>query len=185
MGRDAELRLLRRRLEAARQGQPGNVWVLGEAGTGKTRTLDELECYARLRGFATHRVLPATFTAEPIALASRVHDDRYDLVLVDDLPATWVVAACEATRALSTLPTLIVFACRTSQALARALVEADQQLLLPGLGARDVARLLAAHAGRWPPHTLAVRVARETGGNPRQIVEWATRWRREEAGVDP
>ncbi len=50
VGRERELDQLRAGLDNALQGRGGIVMLVGEPGIGKTRTVQELETYARLRG---------------------------------------------------------------------------------------------------------------------------------------
>jgi len=50
VGREQELSRLRQVFDAAFAGQGGVVLLVGEPGIGKTRTAQELETYARLRG---------------------------------------------------------------------------------------------------------------------------------------
>jgi class 3 adenylate cyclase len=50
VGRDKELERLRKAFDEAFAGRGGLVMVVGEPGIGKTRTTQELETYARMRG---------------------------------------------------------------------------------------------------------------------------------------
>ena len=50
VGRENELERLRSSLDAAIEGRGSVVMVVGEPGIGKTRTVQELETYARMRG---------------------------------------------------------------------------------------------------------------------------------------
>ena len=50
VGRDRELEQLRESLDAALQGRGSVVMLVGEPGIGKTRAVQELETYARMRG---------------------------------------------------------------------------------------------------------------------------------------
>jgi class 3 adenylate cyclase len=50
VGRDKELERLRKAFDEAYAGRGGLVMVVGEPGIGKTRTTQELETYARMRG---------------------------------------------------------------------------------------------------------------------------------------
>jgi len=56
IGRDALLHDLTREADAARDGSPRRLLLVGPAGVGKTRVLDELEARLRLRGARVVRV---------------------------------------------------------------------------------------------------------------------------------
>jgi tetratricopeptide (TPR) repeat protein/predicted regulator of Ras-like GTPase activity (Roadblock/LC7/MglB family) len=51
IGREEELRKLRENLRKASEGQGGTLFILGEAGVGKTRLLEEIKSEARFKGF--------------------------------------------------------------------------------------------------------------------------------------
>jgi tetratricopeptide (TPR) repeat protein len=53
VGRDRELERLRSAFDEARRGRGSVVMLVGEPGIGKTRTTQELETYARMRGART------------------------------------------------------------------------------------------------------------------------------------
>src|SRR5688500_18225942 len=70
VGRDEELEVLDAALAALRAGQSGSVAVVGEAGIGKTRLLDELVARARGRDHRVLRGRAAEFEQQvPFALA--------------------------------------------------------------------------------------------------------------------
>lgn len=76
VGRAAEMALLQERIAKARQGEGGAFTVVGDAGIGKTRLLDEATAAAALQGIRTQR-----FTC-------RQHDIRRPLgMFVDLVPA--------------------------------------------------------------------------------------------------
>lgn len=54
VGRDAELEKLRGSLDASLQGRGSIVMLVGDPGIGKTRTVQELETYARMRGASVY-----------------------------------------------------------------------------------------------------------------------------------
>lgn len=73
VGRDAEMRRVKQRLERARVGRGGVVLVEGAVGTGKTRLLAELLLAAKLSGFAVARA-QAHPHQDPYALARSLAD---------------------------------------------------------------------------------------------------------------
>ncbi len=56
VGRERELARLRAAFDEAHAGRGGIVMLVGEPGIGKTRTAQELETYARLRGGLVRQV---------------------------------------------------------------------------------------------------------------------------------
>jgi predicted ATPase len=78
VGRTAELERLRQLLTGAATGHGGTALVLGEAGIGKTRLLDEVARAAADRGLAVLRGAAAAGAGayRPVAEAVRRLDPR-------------------------------------------------------------------------------------------------------------
>jgi len=55
MGREAEIRVLRRRCSEVEKGRPRTVFITGEPGIGKSRLAGEIEAFVRGRGWTAHR----------------------------------------------------------------------------------------------------------------------------------
>ena len=83
IGRDAHLRTLDVALSAALEGSPRIALVMGEAGVGKTRLIDELEARARGLGFVILHGEAVEFGGDEFAYAPVVATLRA-------LPASWV-----------------------------------------------------------------------------------------------
>jgi predicted ATPase len=72
IGRDAEVKILRRRLAESVQGRGGMVIVTGEAGLGKTRLVDEVERQAGECGALFLRGVGEAGSTEPCGIFSGV-----------------------------------------------------------------------------------------------------------------
>ncbi len=101
VGRDALLLDLLREAEQARNGNPRRVLLVGPAGVGKTRVLDELEARLRLRGARVLRVgfLPGMSDVELSALTNVVR-------ALAALPGALGVGERSARRLLAFVPEL-------------------------------------------------------------------------------
>ena len=73
VGRDRELALLEAALDTARSGRPGITLVVGEAGIGKTRLVDEGAAIARSAGMRVLRGEADRTWREPMELWRGVH----------------------------------------------------------------------------------------------------------------
>ena len=73
VGRDREVARLRASLDAARSGRPGLTLVIGEAGIGKTRLVDEGAAIARAEGMRVLRGDADRTWREPMELWLGVH----------------------------------------------------------------------------------------------------------------
>ena len=101
VGRDALLQDLMREADAAREGQPHRVLLLGPAGVGKTRILDEFEARLRLSGARVLRVgfVPGMADIECAGLIDVVR-------ALSQLPGALGIAERSARRLLTLLPEL-------------------------------------------------------------------------------
>jgi tetratricopeptide (TPR) repeat protein len=96
VGRDVEVAALVRALDAAADGVAGVVALVGDAGAGKSRLVEEGTVLARARGFLTLR-----------AVASLLHGDLPYGVIVEALrPVVRTVEAGARTRLVEGLPDL-------------------------------------------------------------------------------
>lgn len=101
VGRDPLLLELLREAEQARNGSPRRLLLVGPAGVGKTRVLDELEARLRLRGARVVRVgfLPGTSEVEFSGLTDVVR-------ALAALPGSLGVSEQSARRLLAIVPEL-------------------------------------------------------------------------------
>jgi hypothetical protein len=167
VGRRQELAWLRRGVEAALAGRGARLWLVGTAGIGKTRLLDEIVCYAQLRDVPYLRVDASSLAAGRDSLSA----GATRLLVVDPVSAD----ACARIDAdLQSFARSGGFAVAASRSAPRSIeVPPDARVALSPIGVGDVRRLLSALAGRDPGAAEAAVALRETGGIPRSVERWA------------
>jgi hypothetical protein len=167
VGRRLELARLRRSVEAALLGRGARLWLVGIAGIGKTRLLDEIVCYAQLRNVPFLRADATSLAAGRDSLSA----GGTRLLVVDPVSPD---ACAEVDADLQSFARSGGFAVAASRRFARSIgVPPDARIALPPLGAGDVRRLLSALAGRDAGAAEAAVALRETGGIPRRVERWA------------
>lgn len=150
------------------------AWIVGEAGSGKTRLAQELASYARLRGVQVRWLGPAQVRATRPILAPL--DARAELLIADGFPDAG--AAClrgvEQLLASAGSRQLVLGTSRPPvDGLATRLAERRADvLILAGLETDALARLLGALSGERLGADVIAAVARATGGNPSRVRAW-------------
>jgi hypothetical protein len=170
VGRRLELARLRRGVEAALLGRGNRIWLVGTAGAGKTRLIDEIVCYAQLRSVPFFRADAISLAAAADAPLAGVAP----LVVVDPVPAR---SAGRVETVLRSFARSGGFAVATSRGAGS--VPPDACIALPPLGVADVRRLLGVLTGRDPGAAEAALALRETGGIPREVERWVEAFARE------
>lgn len=177
VGRHAELARLRRGVELALGGISTCAWIVGEAGSGKTRLARELASYARLRGAGVRWLGPlgsGGIGARSLPASGPV---SAELLVVDGVEAAGepgverMIAGAGANRLLlgtSRRP--------PTGALAAILGESVDLLVLDGLDPDALGRLLGALSGECLDAADVAAAVRATEGNPARARAWLT-WR--------
>ena len=167
VGRRLELARLRGGVEAALAGRGGaRLWLVGVAGIGKTRLVDELICYAQLRGVPFRRADAYSLAAAAESLSA----GSPGLLVIDPVSAR---ERAQADPVLQSFARSGGFAVAASRCAARPIgVPPDACIALAPLGAGELRRLLSALAGRDPGAAAAALALRETGGVPRRVERW-------------
>jgi len=188
IGREAELARLRQAMGEARKGRGQTIMILGEAGIGKSRVIQEITTNAVQRGsrvllgrcYETEQILPFG----PWVDAIRTGQVIPDIEPLDGLPPVW---RAELARLFPELgePALVTGAedyRRLFEAVAQVVehLAARQPLLLilEDLHWADEMSLrllsfLARRAHHWPVATVATAREEELAGSPllRQVLE--------------
>jgi len=186
VGRRAELARLRRSVELALGGMGTCAWIVGEAGTGKTRLARELASYARLRGVEVRWLGHAEVRATRPIIAPLA--ERAELVIADALPDVGPASVRAVERLLASAGSrqLVLGTSRPPLgALATVLAERRADvLILAGLETDALARLLGALSGERLGADVIAAVARATGGNPSRVRAWLEADRAGMTGAD-
>ena len=174
VGRRAELARLRRGVELALGGMGTCAWIVGEAGSGKTRLARELASYARLRGVRVRWLGHSQVRAMRPTVAPLVAGA--ELLIADGFPdaGPTSVRAVEQLLASAGPRQLVLGTTRPPlDGLATLLDERRADvLILAGLETDALARLLGALSGETPGVDVTAAVARATSGNPSRVRAW-------------
>lgn len=191
VGRDAELARLTEAWDATETEGGRAVAVLGDAGAGKSRLVDELVVAVQLRGGDALRLdaeddtLGVEVDASSLdresrfavaeAVARSLAVDRPTLFVIDHVeraPARAEEVAAYLARAAATQPALYVLAGRRDADATRRLAETIERsegggrLELGPLGAGDVDALVAGTLSPAVAAAVAPALYRQSGGNP-------------------
>jgi ABC-type glutathione transport system ATPase component len=150
------------------------AWIVGEAGSGKTRLARELASYARLRGVRVRWLGHSQVRAKRPTVAPLVAGA--ELLIADGFPnaGPTSVRAVEQLLASAGPRQLVLGTTRPPlDGLATLLDERRADvLILAGLETDALARLLGALSGETPGVDVTAAVARATSGNPSRVRAW-------------
>ncbi len=184
VGRGAELARLQQRVEEALSGANACAWVVGDDGIGKTRLVHEIATYARLRGVVVRWLgLPEFESAgregpggESLPSSG---PGTAELVVIDGVEtAAAHTTAVEQLTVTTGTSRLVLGTSRRPppDPIATILGERSADLLvLGGLEANALGRLLDALSGEILDLDLIAAIVRATQGNPARARSWLTR----------
>ena len=199
VGRDAELAQLRSAVARLREGVGGAIWLLGAAGSGKTRLVAELVAleaplapnvrFADARASATTseqpgelaRTLAESLCAEGAsaadALRKRIEESASAAplaLLLEDVhwaDADSATVLAELAELVQRVPLLTVLTARTGAVIPSALADVNGvRIVLPDLSPAEARALAATALGPAAAEETLALVTARGAGNPSRIV---------------